>query len=211
VSTHVINLNSHLTIGDFMAGQKVGYVRVSSLDQNTARQLDGLVLDKTFVEKISGKNMNRPILLECLSYVRHGDTLYVHSIDRLARNALDLLNLVEQILAKSVKVIFVKNNLIFSSESNDHMAKLQLTMLAAFAEFERSLIRERQKEGIAIAKINGKYSGRRKIIDEQIEEARRRTSSGEPLSLVAKDLKLSRQSLYMHGINSTLPFKKPVS
>lgn len=191
-----------------MTGQKIGYVRVSSIDQNTIRQLDGILLDKVFTEKLSGKSIERPILLECLIYIRSGDTLFVHSIDRLARNAKDLLNLVEQLLNKQVTIIFVKNNLTFSSDTKDHMAKLQLTMLAAFAEFERELIRERQREGITIAKAAGKYSGRRKITDAMLNEARVRTAAGEPLSTVAKSLNLSRQSLYQNGIKSILPFKK---
>lgn len=87
-----------------MSGQQVGYIRVSSIDQNTVRQLDGLSLDKIFIEKLSGKDTHRPILLECLAYIRNGDTLHVHSIDRLARNAKDLLNLVEQILGKGAMV-----------------------------------------------------------------------------------------------------------
>lgn len=189
-----------------MTGQHVGYIRVSSIDQNTIRQLDSISLNKTFTEKLSGKDTHRPILQECFSYIREGDTLHVHSIDRLARNAKDLLNLVEQILAKGATVNFNKNNLVFSPDSKDHMAKLQLTMLAAFAEFERELIRERQLEGIAIAKANGKYSGRRKVTDEIIEEAKVRTEAGEPLSRVAKALNISRETLYKYGIKSALPF-----
>jgi DNA invertase Pin-like site-specific DNA recombinase len=190
-----------------MIGQKVGYIRVSSVDQNTSRQLDGLELDKVFAEKQSGKSADRPILLECLSYIRHGDTLYVHSIDRLARNAKDLLNIVEQLLLKDVTVVFVKNNLTFTNDIKDHMAKLQLTMLAAFAEFERELIRERQREGIAIAKTLGKYNQPRKVTQFILDEARERTAKGEPLSQVAKSLNLSRQTLYLNGIRSALPFK----
>ncbi|WP_036302140.1 recombinase family protein [Methylotenera sp. L2L1] len=189
-----------------MTGQHVGYIRVSSIDQNTIRQLDGISLNKTFTEKLSGKDTKRPILHECLSYIRQGDTLHVHSIDRLARNAKDLLNLVEQILAKGATVSFNKNNLVFSPDSKDHMAKLQLTMLAAFAEFERELIRERQLEGIAIAKADGKYSGRRKVTDEVIEKAKARTKNGEPLSRVAKELNISRETLYKYGVRSALPF-----
>ena len=191
-----------------MTGQQVGYIRVSSIDQNTVRQLDGISLDKTFTEKMSGKDTQRPTLQECLAYVRHGDTLHVHSIDRLARNAKDLLNLVEQVLEKSVSLKFHKNNLTFTPDSKDHMAKLQLTMLAAFAEFERELIKERQREGIAIAKAAGKYSGRRKITDALIEVAKQRTESGEPLSRVAKELGVSRESLYKNGVKSILCFGK---
>jgi DNA invertase Pin-like site-specific DNA recombinase len=186
-----------------MTGQKIGYIRVSSVDQNTVCQLDGVSLDKVFAEKMSGKSVERPILQECLIYIRSGDTLYVHSIDRLARNAKDLLNIVEQLISKQVTIIFIKNNLTFSADIKDHMAKLQLTMLAAFAEFERELIRERQREGIAIAKINGKYSGRRKVTDAILDEARKRTAASEPLTLVAKSLNLSRQTLYLNGIKCT--------
>lgn len=189
-----------------MSGQQVGYIRVSSIDQNTVRQLDGVILDKTFTEKMSGKDTQRPILQECLAYIRTGDTLHVHSIDRLARNAKDLLNLTEQVLAKGVNLKFHKNNLTFSPDTKDHMAKLQLTMLAAFAEFERELIKERQREGIAIAKAEGKYNKRRKITDEMLEEARVRTKKGESLSEVAKDLKVSRETLYKYGIKSILTF-----
>lgn len=190
---------------DKQAGQQVGYIRVSSIDQNTIRQLDGLSLDKTFTEKMSGKDTHRPVLQECLAYIRDGDTLHVHSIDRLARNAKDLLNLVEEMIGKGVNLKFYKNNLTFSPDSKDHMAKLQLTMLAAFAEFERELIKERQREGIAIAKAAGKYNKRRKITDELIAEAKARTERGEPLSRVAKDLKVSRETLYKNGIKSVLP------
>ena len=191
-----------------MTGQQVGYIRVSSIDQNTIRQLDGVSLDKIFTEKMSGKDTQRPVLQECLAYVRNGDTLNVHSIDRLARNAKDLLNLVEQMLGKGVSLKFHKNNLTFTPNSKDHMAKLQLTMLAAFAEFERELIKERQREGIAIAKEQGKYSKRRKITPELIAEAKTRTEKGEPLARVARELKVSRETLYKNGVKSILAFGK---
>jgi DNA invertase Pin-like site-specific DNA recombinase len=130
-----------------MAGQQVGYIRISSIDQNIIRQLDGLNLDKIFTEKLSGKDTQRPLLQECLAYIRTGDTLHVHSIDRLARNAKDLLNLTEQVLGKGVNLKFHKNNLTFSPDIKDHMAKLQLTMLAAFAELkENSLKSVNEKE-----------------------------------------------------------------
>ena len=189
-----------------MTGQQVGYIRVSSIDQNTLRQLDGVSLDKTFTEKMSGKDTLRPVLQECLVYIRTGDTLHVHSIDRLARNAKDLLNLVEQMLGKGVSLKFHKNNLTFTPDSKDHMAKLQLTMLAAFAEFERELIRERQREGIAIAKAQGKYNRPRKITPELIAEAKTRTEKGEPLARVARELKVSRETLYKNGVKSILGF-----
>ena len=187
-------------------GHQVGYIRVSTIDQNTIRQLDGLSLDKIFTEKMSGKDTQRPVLQECLAYIRHGDTLHVHSIDRLARNAKDLLNLVEQMLGKGVSLKFHKNNLTFTPDSKDHMAKLQLTMLAAFAEFERELIKERQREGIAIAKAQGKYNRPRKITPELVAEAKVRTENGEPLARVARELKVSRETLYKYGVRSILGF-----
>ena len=116
-----------------MQGQKVGYIRFSSIDQKTISQLDGIKLDKVSPKKQSGKSTDRPILQECLIYLRNCNTLYVHSIDLLARNAKDLLNLVKQLLVKEITIIFVKNNLTFSNISKAHIAKLQLTMLAAFA------------------------------------------------------------------------------
>lgn len=194
-----------------MTGQHVGYVRVSSLDQNTIRQLDGISLDKTFTDKLSGKDTKRPQLHECISYVREGDTLHVHSIDRLARNAKDLLDLVEQFLVKGATIRFVKNNLTFSPDSRDHMAKLQLTMLAAFAEFERELIRERQREGIAIAKAAGRYANRRRIGADLIAEIKRRAEAGEPVARLAKEMKISRETLYRYGVKSALPFGRAIS
>ena len=112
-------------------------------------------------------------------------------------------------IGKGVNLKFHKNNLTFSPDSKDHMAKLQLTMLAAFAEFERELIKERQREGIAIAKAAGKYAKRRKITDELIAVAKARTERGEPLSRVAKDLKVSRETLYKNGVKSLVSFIYP--
>lgn len=187
-----------------MSGQHVGYIRVSTVDQNTVRQLEGLQLDQIFTDKLSGKDIKRPMLQACIAYVRAGDVLHVHSIDRLARNAKDLLDLVEQLIAKGVTVRFERNNLAFSSDTRDHMAKLQLTMLAAFAEFERELIKERQKEGIEIAKAAGKYTRPRKVTMQILNEARSRCATGEPLSKVAKSLGISRETLYKNGIKSSI-------
>jgi DNA invertase Pin-like site-specific DNA recombinase len=189
-----------------MSGQHVGYIRVSTVDQNTVRQLEGIPLDQVFTDKLSGKDTKRPMLQACIAYVRTGDTLHVHSIDRLARNAKDLLDLVEQLIAKGVTVRFEKNNLAFSSDTRDHMAKLQLTMLAAFAEFERELIKERQREGIEIAKAKGKYTKPRKITDEVLEEAKKSCQEGVPLSTVAKNLGISRETLYKYGLKSSVGF-----
>ena len=142
------------------SGQVVGYIRVSSLDQNTERQLDGRKLDRTFTDKASGKDTNRPELQAAIDYVREGDRLVVHSMDRLARNLDDLRKLVSDLTAHGVVVEFVKECLIFTGEEKA-MSKLLLSVMGAFAEFERSLIRERQREGIALAKQKGVYAGRK--------------------------------------------------
>lgn len=180
-----------------MVGQIVGYVRVSSVDQNEARQVEALVgCSKTFVDKISGKGADRPKLKELLEYVREGDTVRVASLDRLARNLDDLRRLVAQLTESGVRVEFIKEGLTFTGEDSA-MSKLLLSVMGAFAEFERSLIRERQAEGIAIAKAKGVYKGRKRALtDDQVAEARSRIAVGVPKAAVARDLGCSRQTLY---------------
>ncbi len=145
-----------------MLGQKIGYVRVSSLDQNQVRQLDGIKLDKVFTDKASGKDTNRPALNALLDFVREGDTVVVHSMDRLARNLDNLRYLVQLLTKKGIEVEFVKEHLTFTGKDSP-MAQLMLSVMGAFAEFERALIKERQREGIAIAKQKGFYKGRKKF------------------------------------------------
>lgn len=123
-----------------VTGQRVGYIRVSSLDQKTVRQLDGVGLDRVFTDHASGKDQNRPALEELIGFVRDGDTVVVHSMDRLARNLEDLRSIVRQLTEKKVRVEFVHENLLFTGEDNA-MATLLLNVMGAFAEFERSLIR----------------------------------------------------------------------
>jgi len=142
----------------------VGYIRVSSEYQNTERQLDEVKLDKIFTDKTSGVDTQRPQLQAMLEYVREGDIIHVHSIDRLARNLKDLSQLVEDLNAKGISIHFHKENLLFNN-NQDHMKTLMFHLLGSFAEFERSLIRERQREGIAKAKQAGKYKGRKKTIN----------------------------------------------
>ncbi len=146
---------------------KVGYIRVSSQDQNTERQLDGITLDKVFVDKVSGATTDRPQLQAMLEYVREGDTIVVHSIDRLARSLVDLLKLVEELTQRGVHICFDKERLEFTGEDNASQ-NLMLQMMGAVAQFERSMIKERQREGIAKAKQNGVYKGRAKTIDDQL-------------------------------------------
>lgn len=179
-----------------MSGQHIGYVRVSALDQNTARQLDGVALDKTFEDKASGKDVKRPQLAACLVHLRDGDTLHVHSMDRLSRNLDDLRRIVKDLTGRGVVVHFHKENLIFSGDSSP-MSNLLLSMLGAVAEFERSIILERQSEGIAIAKAEGKYKGRTPALSaERKAELRQRAAAGEKKALLAAEFKISRQTLY---------------
>src|SRR5271154_2228106 len=176
-------------------GQRVGYIRVSTVDQSTARQLDGLELDRTFTDKLSGKDTQRPQLQAALKHMRDGDVLVVHSLDRLARNLGDLLKLVEELNGRGIAVEVVKENLEFGDEAASPMAKLQLQMMGAFAEFERSLIRERQREGIAIAKANGVYAGhgrKRVLMADQVAAIRGRVGAGENVSAIAREFGVSR-------------------
>lgn len=179
-----------------MNGHNIGYIRVSTMGQNTARQLDHLSLDKTFEDKASAGSRKRPALHEAVNYVREGDTLHVHSIDRLARNLADLQCIVSEITGKGAKVIFHKENLTFSGQ-DDSMSKLLLQVMGAFAEFERSLIRERQAEGLAKAKTQGKRLGRPpKLSQEQIKEIRERVEAKEEKKALAEEFGVSRQVLY---------------
>lgn len=178
---------------------KVGYVRVSTESQNTDRQLNELVLvlDKTFTEKVSGKSTDRPALQSLLEFVREGDEVHVHSLDRLARNLQDLLGLVKQITGKGASLYFHKENLSFKAGSTDPMANLLLGVLGSFAEFERSLILERQREGIAIARAKGAYKGRKPALSpEKAEELRKRVAGGERKAVLAREFGISTQTLY---------------
>lgn len=181
-----------------MTGQRIGYKRVSTVDQNTARQLDGVALEKSFEDKASGKDTQRPQLKAALDYCREGDTLVVHSMDRLARSLVDLRGVVQDLTSKGVAVEFVKENLRFTGEDSP-MSILLLSLLGAVAEFERSLILERQREGIAIAKAAGKYKGRQRSLSAaQVEELRIRASGGERKTVLAKQFGISRETLYCY-------------
>jgi len=181
-----------------MSGQRVGYIRVSTLDQSTARQLDGVTLDRTFVDKASGKDVARPQLEAMIGFVRDGDTVVCHSMDRLARNLDDLRSIVRKLTAKGVEVCFVKEQLTFTGEDTA-VANLLLSVMGAFAEFERSLIRERQREGIELAKKRGAYRGRkRSLSDDQVAELRRRVEDGVPKAVLARELGVSRETLYQY-------------
>jgi DNA invertase Pin-like site-specific DNA recombinase len=177
-------------------GERVGYERVSTLEQSTDRQLLGIEVDRTFTDKASGKCTDRPALAEALRYVRDGDTLIVHSMDRLARNTEDLLRVVRELTTQGVRVEFIKEGLTFTGDDSP-MNNLLLSMLGAVAQFERALILERQREGIALAKARGVYKGRKaKLTEDQAAELRARLSKGESATKLAAEYGVSRQSVY---------------
>jgi DNA invertase Pin-like site-specific DNA recombinase len=175
---------------------RVGYVRVSSIDQNTVRQLDGIEVERTFIDRASGKDTARPKLDEILAFVRDGDTVIVHSMDRLARNLDDLRRIVRTLTSKGVRVEFVKESLTFTGEDSP-MATLLLSVMGAFAEFECALILERQREGIAAAKQRGVYTGRKPALNAaQARQLRERAAAGERKSVLAKEVGISRETGY---------------
>ncbi|MFY9834308.1 MAG: recombinase family protein [Methylocystis sp.] len=181
-----------------MSGQRIGYIRVSSFDQNPERQLDDVAVDRTFTDKASGKDVQRPALEELCAFVRHGDTVVVHSMDRLARNLDDLRRTVQELTKRGVRMEFVKEGLVFTGDDSP-MATLMLSVMGAFAEFERALIRERQREGITLARQRGAYRGRKKSLSpERIEELCRRAAAGEKRLHLAKDFGISRETLYQY-------------
>ena len=175
----------------------VAYIRVSTEEQNEARQLEAMKdkgIDKYYTEKVSGKDTNRPELQKMLDYVREGDTIYIHDFSRLARSTKDLLQIVETLEAKGVHLVSNKENL----DTNTPTGKLMLTMIAAINEFERQNMLERQREGIAIAKRNGKYRGRKpiEIDDTAFKNAYDRYMKREiNKTQMAKELKISRPTL----------------
>ena len=180
-------------------GQRVAYVRVSAADQNEARQLEAVgECDRVYVEKQSARSRaDRVKLEECIRYLRDGDELVVASMDRLARSLVDLKQIVGEITAKGASVEFVHERATYAAGAQDPRADLMLSLLGAFAEFERAIIRERQAEGIAIAKAKGKYKGRKRVLTaEQIEKPRARVEAGEGPSAIARDLGVGRSTLY---------------
>lgn len=179
-------------------GQVVGYIRVSTIDQNVARQLDGIDCDEVFTDHASGKDTNRPQLQQCLKHVRKGDKLVVHSMDRLARSLVDLRRIVDELVAKGVKVRFVKENMTFG-DTTDPGATLMLSVMGAVAEFERALLLERQREGIEIAKRTGKYLGRKPLLStERAQELVARLAAGESAAALAKEFGMSRAAVYVY-------------
>lgn len=187
-----------------MLGQRVGYIRVSSLDQNPERQLEQVPVDRTFTDKASGGNVDRPELDRLLAFVREGDVVVVHSMDRLARNLDDLRRLVQSLTGRGVQIEFIKERLTFTGDDSP-MATLMLSVMGAFAEFERALLRERQREGIALAKQRGAYRGRKRALsEERVAELLRRIQAGEKKLPLAREYGISRETLY-HYLRESAP------
>ncbi|MCM3897090.1 recombinase family protein [Gordonia sputi] len=196
-----------------MTGQHIGYRRVSTVDQKTDRQLADTPVDKVFTDKASGKSTDgRPELARAIDYVRDGDTLVVHSMDRLARNIVDLHQIVDALTKGGTLIIdgktlecgggvavqFVKEGRTFTGDDGSE-AQLMLGILGSVAQFERAIIRERQREGIAIAKAAGKYKGGQpKLNDDQAAELRRRKAEGERVADLAREFGVSRQTVYSY-------------
>lgn len=180
-------------------GARIGYTRVSSIGQNDERQLSGIQLDRVFADVASGGSLSRIAFAEMMRYLRQGDILFVHSMDRLARNLLDLRMTVEELTVKGVEVRFINEGLTFSPSVSSSGSTLMLSILGAFAEFERALIRERQREGIALAKSRKVYKGRkRSLSNDQVRELATRLNEGESKSALARHFKVSRQTLYSY-------------
>jgi len=174
------------------------YIRVSTITQNTERQLLDIVCDRKYVDKCSGKNKERPQLQAMLLNLREGDHINVHELSRLARNTKDLLSIVEEILYKKSSIHFIKENLQFKPNIEaDPFQKLMLTMLGAISTFERDLMLERQREGIAIAKANGKYKGKQSRFSiAEIRDIKERFLKADNKSSLARELGISRPYLY---------------
>ena len=176
-------------------GQRVGYIRVSSVDQHPDRQLADVLCDRVFTDRVSGRSIDRPQLDALLHYVREDVTVVVHSMDRLARNLEDLRRLVREFTGRGIHVQFVKENLVFTGEDTP-MATLLLSVMGAMAEFERALIRERQREGIALAKKRGVYQGRQwALTAEEAEDLRRQAAAGATKSELARAFGIGRASV----------------
>ncbi|EPP4081551.1 TPA: recombinase family protein [Vibrio vulnificus] len=180
-----------------MSFQNVGYIRVSAEDQNEHRQLEGVDIDEKFIDKISGKSTDRPALQQCLTHCRRGDILHVHSIDRFARSLHDLESLVRDFNAKGVTVTFLTEKLSFSGDLEDPMATLTLQMLGAFAQFERTLIRKRQMEGIRSAKKRGVRFGRKPTLTDEVKlQIIEGYKNRCPVTDMSKKYGISRTTIY---------------
>lgn len=181
-----------------MSGKIVGYIRVSTFEQNADRQLEGIPIDKKFIDRASGKDLKRPQLEAMLDFVREGDTVVVHSMDRLSRNLEDLRRVITQCTKNQVTVRFLKESLTFTGEDSP-MANLLLSVMGGIAEFERALIRERQAEGIALAQKRGVYIGRKKCLNaQQVDYMKQSIAIHKKKQDIAKELGVSRETVYRY-------------
>lgn len=190
----------------------IGYKRVSTKDQTTARQLVGIELDRVYEEHASGATRDRPELKRCLDALRKGDTLHVHAVDRLSRSMRDLLEIVEQVLKAEASIIIYSPRLEFSSNENNHLQTFQLQLFASIAQLERAMSRERQKEGIAQAKEKGTRSGKpfgQQPLDPSLKpRAIELFHQGIKITNIAKELGISRGSVYnmLEGQTKTITY-----
>ena len=175
--------------------QQIGYKRVSTLSQNTDRQLEGIELSRVFEDKVSGSTKHRPQLDAMLDHIRSGDAVHVHSIDRLARNLADLMSLIHAITDKGASIQFHKESMTFNG-SNDAMQRMQMQIMGSVAEFERSMINERAAEGRAIAQAKGVKFGRKAALtNKQMAEVREQHTAGESVSKLAIDFDVARPAI----------------
>jgi len=182
-----------------MSGKRIGYVRVSTPEQNPERQLEGISIDRKFIDFASARSLDRPQLKLMLDFVREDDVIFIHSMDRLARNVNDLKKIVKHLVSQNIQVHFVKENLIFDGDDSP-MSNLLLHLMGAFAEFEYQFIRERQREGIAIAKRKGRYKPPpRKLNEEKIATLRDLLlNTRKSKAAIARELGVSRFTLYKY-------------
>lgn len=178
----------------------IGYKRVSTDDQSTARQLVGIELDRVYEEYASGATRERPELKRCLDALREGDTLHVHAVDRISRSLRDLLDIVDQVLKAKATLIIYSPRLEFAYQSEDYLQTFQLQLFGIIGQLERAMSRQRQKEGIAQAKLKGTRSGKpfgtQPLDMTRTQEAITLLDQGHNISTIASTMKLSRGSIY---------------
>ncbi len=174
---------------------EIAYIRVSTVEQNEQRQIDAMEpyhIEKWFTEKVSGKDTNRPELQRMLEFAREGDTIHIHDFSRLARSTKDLLDIVELLNSRGITLVSNKEKIDTSTPTG----KLMLTMIGAINEFERTNLLERQREGIAVAKRNGVYKGRKPVSVPDFEKYYQRYRNREvSKSELARELNISRPTL----------------
>jgi len=181
-----------------MQGKKIGYKRVSTVDQNPERQLANVELDKVFLDRCSGKNKEREQLSLLRNFVREGDHVYVQEMDRLARNVQDLLELVREFIAQNVTVHFVKESLVFDSNTSS-MGYLMLQLMGSIAEFERNHTIERIREGVKIAKEKGQYTGRQPVLNQETFNLMKiKLNDGFDKPTIAKHLGIAVSTIYKY-------------